>query len=193
MNTVSPRSMAARRRSTAGRRPIIRYGECRSPSVGLRNLPACCAFWTPRAASRRASETGRPISTASRCTCCESALRSTQRTSAFVVLINVVDGHAAEVFHQVQQVLIVLVPFGGNLVEEDDTLIRPAKLDEAGLADVLAQRARFFHVVVAGKVDVLKPLHQVVELVALEHFLVHGEKRRPRVLGQLDVVLPAIR
>src|SRR5271165_6093730 len=159
MNTVSPRSMAARSRSTAARRPIIRYGECRSPIVGLRNLLACCAFWTPRAASSRASETDRPISTASLCTCCESALRRTQRTSAFVVLINVVDGHAAEIFHQVQQVLVALVPLGGNLVEEHDALVRPAKLDEAGLPDVMAQRARFVHVLVAGISGVLKALH----------------------------------
>src|SRR5208337_2323818 len=109
---------------------------------------ACSAFWMPRAASNRAIETGNPISKASRCTGCESALRRTQRTSAFVVLIKVVDDHAAEVFHQIKQVLIALVPLGGDLVEKHDALVRPAKLDEAGLADVAAQPARFFHVFV---------------------------------------------
>src|SRR5271157_3330629 len=159
MKTVSPRSMAARKRSTAARRPVIRLGECRSSSEGWRNLVACCAFWMPRAASRRAIETGSPISRARRCICCESALRRAQRTSAFVVLINVVDDHAAEVFHQVQQVLVALVPLGGNLVEKHDALMRPAQLDEAGRANAVAQRARFVHVFVAGISGVLQALH----------------------------------
>ena len=37
----------------------------------------------------------------------------------------------------------------------------------------------------------LQSLHKVVEFVALQHFLVHGEKRRARVFGQLDKILPA--
>src|SRR6516164_1673734 len=120
----------------------------------------------PRTASRRAINTGNPISRASRCTCCESALRRTQRTSAFVVLINVVDGDAAEIFHQVEQVLVALVPLGGYFKQEHDALVRPAKLDEAGPANVLAQKTCFFHVVVAGVVGVLQALHEVTSCSA---------------------------
>src|SRR5271157_1736895 len=147
----------------------------------------------PRAVSRRAIEIGKLISRASRCTCCESALRRAQRTSAFVVLINIVDRHASEIFHQVQQVLVSLVPLGGNLVEEHDALVRPAQLDKAGLANVIAQPAYLFHIFVAGISGVLQALHEVVEFVALEYFLVYGEKCRARFLGQLDEVFPAFR
>jgi hypothetical protein len=40
---------------------------------------------------------------------------------------------------------------------------------------------------------VLQALDEVVQLIALEHFLVHGEELRARLLGQLDEILPALR
>ena len=87
--------------------------------------------------------------------------------------------------------LIALVPLGGDFEQEHDALVRPAELNEARLADVVAQPARFFHVFVAGITGVLQALDQVVEFVALQHFLVHGEELRARLLRQLDEVLPA--
>src|SRR5215472_87540 len=65
---------------------------------------------------------------------------------SFIFLVGVVDGEGAEILYQVQQVLIVLIPLGGDLEEEHDALMRPSELDEAGLADVIAQPARFFQV-----------------------------------------------
>ena len=44
----------------------------------------------------------------------------------FVVQIGAVDRHATEVLHQVQQMLVALVPLGGNFEEKHDALVRPA-------------------------------------------------------------------
>jgi hypothetical protein len=80
-------------------------------------------------------------------------------------------------------VLIALVPLGGRFKEEHDALVRPAQLDEACFADVVAQPTRLVEIFVAGEAGVLQPLDKVVELVALEHLFVHGEELGARLLG----------
>ena len=59
------------------------------------------------------------------------------------------------------------------------------------LAYVVAQPARFVQVFIAGKLGVLQALDEVIEFVALKHFLIHGEELRARFFRQLDKILPA--
>src|SRR5205085_645997 len=62
--------------------------------------------------------------------------------SGFVVLIGLVDGDAAEIFGQLQQALVVVIPVGGCFIDHHSALVREAELDETGLANVGARPAR---------------------------------------------------
>ena len=59
------------------------------------------------------------------------------------------------------------------------------------LPTIVAQPAGFVHVFVAGIVGVLQALDEVIEFVALQHLLVHGEELGTGFFRQLDKILPA--
>src|SRR6476659_865555 len=50
------------------------------------------------------------------------------RGSGFFVLVGFVDGNAAEIFRQLQQALVVVIPVGGGLVNHHDALVGEAEL-----------------------------------------------------------------
>src|SRR4051812_8837013 len=102
----------------------------------------------PRCTSRRAMTGWSFASEASRATTTGSDARRSQRTSVLVVFVVLVDDEAAHAFGGIEQALVAFVPIGGDLVEEHHALVRPAELDEAGLADERLQVLRLFDVVV---------------------------------------------
>src|SRR5581483_5626831 len=56
--------------------------------------------------------------------------------SVRIVLVRLVNGEAAELLGNIEQVLVAFVPRGGDLAQKNRSLVRPAELDEAGLAGV---------------------------------------------------------
>src|SRR5947209_7436053 len=109
-----------------------------------------------------------------------------------VFFIGVVNHDAAEILGQVKQALVALVPFGGSLVDEHDALVRPAQLNEAGLADICAQQSGFFNIFVAGMAGVAQTVEQELKLLFLQDNIVHGKKACARGLGKFHKVLPGI-
>src|ERR1700685_3809664 len=68
-----------------------------------------------------------------------------------VVLVRFVDRDAAEIFGELQQALVAVVPFGAGLAEKHRSLIGPAELQESNFADVGAQPARIFYIVAVAE------------------------------------------
>src|SRR5580704_17549281 len=66
---------------------------------------------------------------------------------AFFVLIRFVHGQATELFRDVKQALVALIPLGAHFTKEHGTVISPAQLKMPYLAGVSAQPAGVFHIV----------------------------------------------
>src|SRR5215469_10549154 len=81
----------------------------------------------------------------------------------FVVRPGIINRQAAKIFGDFNQSLIVLVPFGGRLVEHHDALKSKSELDESGLTKIRAQPAGVFEVLVAGEVGVREALDHSLE------------------------------
>ena len=65
---------------------------------------------------------------------------------ALFVLVGLVDDEAADIVGQLAEPLVVVVPLGAGLIDENAALIRPPELHKTGLADVGLQPAGVFQV-----------------------------------------------
>src|SRR5260370_28943235 len=187
-------------RATATFMPSMSMGSMRSSMVGLRKAWAAAGSDMPRESRRLAMAFGQSRSSARRATaagstvgishCCGPAWA--EDMVRLLVTLAVIDHNATEVGHCLHQILEAVVPVGGDLHYEHDSLVGEAKLEIADLADVVDE--------ILGVVDLFRGFGEgfVAKLVErdgdigfLENDLAHGDERRAGGFGVFDKVLPA--
>src|SRR6516225_2418016 len=164
MRTLSLRSIAASRRSTAAFIPSIAYGECSCEEAGKRKRSAAAASARSRATKRRAKVAASSFLSESDGRAARSLARAAtlfsstvlkfhfmlqevalsrgvfdaelSALSGLVCLGGVVHHHAAEILGELEQALVAFVPLGARLIDEHGTLKRPAQLDKTGLPHI---------------------------------------------------------